>query len=283
VADLTNIPTPPQTSTIQKSKAEPPSASYLETLKITLANEQAELDKRTTANAVLKADLATAEKVEKDVEQSIGAYEQALTNLRKDKDIADEYVNLKVARAASAIGEASAKVIDGIVTQDDAQTKSQQDELDRLPKQLQQADLEYRQALNDLTTAKKALDDAKAYPARQAENLKSIKDLIAKAEKEDPGHPANIYFLSSEIKNLNKNTDLTDSKNFGAELRQALRNFNVATDKVRDKKHAQDNKDIDLSKLQKTLAERKDKAKRMDRILKAIDKFNDEAPSNTSA
>lgn len=283
MADLTNIPTPPQTSTIQKSKAEPPSASYLETLKITLANEQAELDKRTTANAVLKADLATAEKVEKDVEQSIGAYEQALTNLRKDKDIADEYVNLKVARAASAIGEASAKVIDGIVTQDDAQTKSQQDELDRLPKQLQQADLEYRQALNDLTTAKKALDDAKAYPARQAENLKSIKDLIAKAEKEDPGHPANIYFLSSEIKNLNKNTDLTDSKNFGAELRQALRNFNVATDKVRDKKHAQDNKDIDLSKLQKTLAERKDKAKRMDRILKAIDKFNDEAPSNTSA
>jgi len=283
VADLTNIPTPPQTSTIQKSKAEPPSASYLETLKITLANEQAELDKRTTANAVLKADLATAEKAEKDVEQSIGAYEQALTNLRKDKDIADEYVNLKVARAASAIGEASAKAIDGIVTQDDAQTKSQQDELDRLPKQLQQADLEYRQALNDLTTAKKALDDAKAYPARQAENLKSIKDLIAKAEKEDPGHPANIYFLSSEIKNLNKNTDLTDSKNFGAELRQALRNFNVATDKVRDKKHAQDNKDIDLSKLQKTLAERKDKAKRMDRILKAIDKFNDEAPSNTSA
>ena len=283
MADPTNIPTPPQASTIQKSKAEPPSASYLETLKITIANEQAELDKRTTANAVLKADLATAEKAEKDVEQAIGAYEQGLTNLRKDKDIADEYVNLKVTRAASAIGEASAKAIDGIVTQDDAQTKSQQDELDRLPKQLQQADLEYRQALNDLTTAKKALDDAKAYPARQAENLKSIKDLIAKAEKEDPGHPANIYFLSNEIKNLNKNTDLTDSKNFGAELRQALRNFNVATDKVRDKKHTLDNKDIDLSKLQKTLAERKDKAKRMDRILKAIDKFNDEAPSNTSA
>jgi hypothetical protein len=85
------------------------------------------------------------------------------------------------------------------------------------------------------------------------------------------------------MKKLNKNTDLTDSKNFGAELRQALRNFNVATDKVRDKKHTLDNKDIDLSKLQKTLAERKDKAKRMDRILKAIDKFNDEAPSNTSA
>jgi hypothetical protein len=283
VADPTNIPTPPQTSTIQKSKAEPPSASYLETLKITLANEQAELDKRTTANAVLKADLATAEKAEKDVEQAIGAYEQGLTNLRKDKDVADEYVNLKAARAASAIGEASAKAIDGIVGQDDAQTKSLQDELDRLPKQLQQADLEYRQALNDLTTAKKALDDAKAYPARQAENLKSIKDLIAKAEKEDPGHPANIYFLSGEIKNLNKNTDLTDSKNFGGELRQALRNFNVATDKVRDKKHAQDNKDIDLGKLQKTLVERKDKAKRMDRILKAIDKFNDEASPNTSA
>ena len=192
MADPTNIPTPPQTSTIQKSKAEPPSASYLETLKITIANEQAELDKRTTANAVLKADLATAEKAEKDVEQAIGAYEQGLTNLRKDKDIADEYVNLKAARAASAIGEASAKAIDGIVTQDDAQTKSQQDELDRLPKQLQQADLEYRQALNDLTTAKKALDDAKAYPARQAENLKSIKDLIAKAEKEDPGQQAKI-------------------------------------------------------------------------------------------
>jgi hypothetical protein len=277
-----NIPTPPQTPTMLKSKAELPLASYLETLKIALANEQAELDKRTTANALLKADLVTAEKAEKDVEQAIGAYEQALPNLRKDKDIADEYVNVKLPRAASAIGESSAKAIDGIVLQDDAQTKSLQDELDRLPKQLQQADLEYRQAINDLTTAKKALDDAKAYPAKQAENLKSIKDLIPKAEKEDPTHPANIYFLSGEIKNLNKDTDLKDVKNFGAELRQALRNFNLATDKVREKKQVLDSKNIDIDKGQKTLLERKDKPKRMDRILKAIAKFNDEAPLNTS-
>jgi chromosome segregation ATPase len=283
VPDPTNIPTPPQVASLQKAKTEPASASYLETLKITLANEQAELDKRTTANAVLKADLDTAEKAEKDVEQAIGAYGQVLSNLKKDKDVADEYENIKLQRAAAAIGESSAKAIDGIIAQDDAQTKSLQDELERLPKQLQQAEMEYRQAINDLATAKKALDDAKAYPAKQTENLKVIKELISKAEKEDPTHPANIYFLSSEIKNLNKNTDLTDPKNFGGELRQALRNFNVATDKVRDKKQALDNKGIDFNKGQKTLTERKDKGKRMERILKAIDKFNDEPPSNTSA
>jgi hypothetical protein len=283
VPDPTNIPTPPQASASQKSRTEPSSVSYLDTLKIALANEQAELDKRTTANAVLKADLVTAEKAEKDVDQAIGAYDQALPNLRKDKDIADEYENVKLQKAAAAIGEGSAKAIDGIIAQDDAQTKSLQDELDQLPKQLQQAELEYRQAQNDLAIAKKALDDVKAYPTKQAENLKTIKELISKAEKEDPTLPANIYFLTGEIKNLNKNTGLTESKNFGGELRQALRNFNVATDKVRDKKRALDSKNIDLSKGQKALAERKDKGKRMERILKAIEKFNDAAPSNTSA
>jgi DNA repair exonuclease SbcCD ATPase subunit len=297
----------PHTTTYQEQTVEspsPPAASYQEPkekspsppaapnqepkveslfsakLKDKLSDEQAELDKHTKASAALKADLAAAEKTEKEIDQLIGAYEQALQKLRKDKDTADEYVSFKFKKAEAAVGK-NKDAIEDIIRQDIDDTSSRQKKVDGQTQDIKQAESDYRKAAEELATAKKAFDKKKSYPTEQAANLKAIQELIAKAEKEDPARPAGIYVLTREISELNKVTDLKASKDFGKDLRQAFYDFNRATDNFREKKQAFDAKGIDLDKDQKALSERE--GKRLDRILSAISPYDDEESSNTMA
>jgi chromosome segregation ATPase len=269
--------TTPQ-SVHDQEKAEPPSTPYSEILRSRLNDEQAELDKRTKGNAALKADLAAAEKAEKEVDQALAAYEQALSNLTKEKRVADQYVSAKLSNAEDAVGK-NKETIKKIVIEDDAGTKSLEKKVSGLIQDFAQAETDYFQATKHLAGAKDSFDKMKVYAADQTANRVTIKELIVKSDKEEPGHPANIYFLINEIKTLN--TDLKSSRDFGKELRQALRNLNDATDTLREKKLSFEAKGIDLDKHQKALSERQ--AKRMDRILKAISKYNDNRSSNEPA
>ena len=288
-------PTPspnPQTASYQEPKEKSPSppaapnqepkteSLFSAKLKDKLSDEQAELDKHTKASAALKADLAAAEKTEKEIDQIISAYEQALQNLTKERDVAAEYVNYKPKRAETAVG-INIGVVKTIIEEDNAVTKTLKSKIDGQPKQIQQAEIDYRQATYQLADAKRAFDDKKAYPAEQTENLKTIRDLTAKADKEDPAHPANVYFLVSEINILFGDTDLKPAKEFKTELQQAVQNFNDATTKARDLKNILDGKVIDLDKDQKAFSERQ--AKKLDRILKAISKYNEVLSSGAPA
>jgi hypothetical protein len=256
-------------------KPPPIAAPFSEQLKGDLAKAQADLDKQTRINAGLKADVAVLEKSEKDIEQAITGYQQALPSLVKDRKDLSDYVNQKLPMAVAAVGKKNQDTINQIINQSDLGSFDVKIASSRA--EVRKAKTKYSEAADALEDAQTAFARAKAYLADQTANLKTAKDLMARAEKEDPANPANMYFFITQMQNIlnppkTDKSDLKTVETLRNDLSQVLQNLNTALTATREAKKDWDEKQIDFENRQKDFLDLQ--TKRLDPLLSGISPLN---------
>lgn len=272
--DAPPVDKPPE---VKPAVVKPPEIAtpFSEQLKGDLAKAQADLDKQTRINAGLKADVGVLEKTEKDIELAITGYQQALPGLAKDRKDLSDYINQKLPMAVAAVGKKNQDTITQIINQSDLGSFEVQ--IAKSREEVRKAKTIYSAAADSLEDAQTAFARAKAYLADQTANLKTAKDLMARAEKEDPANPANMYFFITQMQNIlnppkTDKADLKTVENLRNDLSQALQNLNTALAAARAAKKDWDEKQIDFENSQKEFLDLQ--TKRLDPLLSGISPLN---------
>ncbi len=172
--------------------------SQREALKVT----EADIEKKNKDKIILKNDIATLEKISKEINHITDAYAQAHQTIQRDTTDLDNYLANKKAMIEAPVKDKKDAIISKIVEVDKGINDINK-EIENLQKVLDKVQAGYNKAE---ATRNISQSDYDSYKTRQKEidnALKELKDLKAQIGKEeDKNNVENMYFYIQELDDL---------------------------------------------------------------------------------
>lgn len=166
-----------------------------------------DLQRLNQLNKTWKDDFTTIDKLIKDLEKILDAYEKAQPKLSDDWSARDSYARIQEPMLKEAVKGKEGE-IDGIVTKWNNAEVECQKELETAKKARDEADQALAEAQENLAAATQAFENTKLHQKRIEDDLKKLADLQKQIEKEEEGGKyAVMYYLLQEyiaIKNNSK-------------------------------------------------------------------------------
>lgn len=195
------------------------------------------IDQKSKERDDLKTDITYLEKSIGEVNQTVESCNKAYQNIEKEVNVFDEYVVSIKKMILSVIPDGEKKQVEDKRDAIDRKKGDQETKVQKLWGDYDTARTNFGMAQDELNQKQAAYDDLKKYQTNienKIKNLKSLRDLIEKADIEKEVDRKKMYFWTLELeKKFSAEPKLKKCDQLKAELESKLKELNVAKGKIR--------------------------------------------------
>lgn len=177
----------------------------LDALKAKLKDREAEVGKLVKAKESLRTEVASLEKVVREVNQLSTSYSHALQNFEKSIEDIENYAQTRRPEIEAAAGDKK-DAADTKIGEADALIKKMTKEMGSLAEKFEKSKADYEAENQNYLAKQKDFDSLKNARKRIEDKLNDIKTLRAAVEKEEKQgeekNTANMYFLMVELEQM---------------------------------------------------------------------------------
>lgn len=186
----------------------------------------------------LKAEITYLEKSISEINQSVVSYNKVYKNIETETKALREYVDAVKKMILSVISESEKKKVDDQITAADTEIITQNGKVEKLlDEDCKTAKSNSDIALNKLNEKQTAYDNSRKYQANienKIKNLKTLKDLIERADIEKVVDRKKMYFWILKLEEeFSADPQLISSDQLKDELERELKELNAAKEKFR--------------------------------------------------